>query len=118
MRKLKELPEEYKLIEFNKIISENEFSILKGGLLAINMEDKWIVSNDDNKIYIHRSWTKNCIYEFNIIEKDNIRLIEEIKVNNNPREYKFTNHSEEIELFEDILELFLNKKLSGKYENG
>ena len=45
-------------IDFDYIDEER----LKNGFLPSQMEDKWFIYSEDDKVYMHRSWTGYCIF--------------------------------------------------------
>jgi len=51
------------VLPINKRYSKEEYNKIKQGFIPKVMEDRWFVYFEDNKLYMHRSWTGNCIYE-------------------------------------------------------
>lgn len=65
-------------------LSEQELELLKKGHIPEVMEDHWFMYFEDNKLYIHRSWTGFCIYIVSVNENGNI---EKVQVNRNKEQY-------------------------------
>ena len=60
-----EMPKNKVVLPINKKYSKDEYNKIKQGFIPKVMEDRWFVYFEDNKLYMHRSWTGNCIYELN-----------------------------------------------------
>lgn len=46
----------------NLTLTTKEYARLSLGLIPEEMEDKWFIYLEDNKLYCHRSWTGLCAY--------------------------------------------------------
>lgn len=79
-----DMPVENTYLDVNIELDEQEIEILKKGHIPEAMEDHWFMYFDDNKLYIHRSWTGFCIYIVFINENGNI---EKVQVNRNIEQY-------------------------------
>lgn len=99
---LADMPQETEHFVLERQLSETEISILKEGHRPEEMEDKWFMYWEDNKLYFHRSWTGICIYIVSLMEgTDKLDVI----VNRNPNEYKETN----IEQDKTMLQILINR---------
>lgn len=60
----KEMPEKHTTIQLNVGFKEEEMEQIKMGFIPEEMEEKWFIYyvQDENKLYLHRSWTGFCIY--------------------------------------------------------
>lgn len=85
MWKTVELPEETIDFTYYKKYTEEEMNILKKGRYPLEMTDRWFWYFEDNKLYMHRSWTGFCDYvvEFNIFNETH-----KVLVNNNQEQLK------------------------------
>lgn len=88
-----------------------EIDNLKSGHIPEEMEDRWFSYFEDNKLYIHRSWSGICIYivEFNFkssflskFKSNKHRVI----VNRDDNQYACTDINEDIEQLNYLLNLF------------
>lgn len=75
------------------------------------MEDKWFSYFEDNKLYIHRSWTGICIYivEFNFKSNFISKFItnkHRVIVNRDENQYSCTDIDEDIEQLNYLLNLW------------
>jgi hypothetical protein len=66
-----------KKIELKIQFSEEEFELIKKGLIPKEMEDKWFIFYEDGYLYFHRSWTGRGIFKAEIIKEDNGYIIKE-----------------------------------------
>jgi len=56
-------------------LTVDEFDLLSGGLIPTEVSDKWRVYVEDDTLYIHRSWTNQCMYAVRIVpDGSNYRL--------------------------------------------
>ncbi len=112
--KNKPMPEERISIGLNKKVSEAEIKEIEKGLIPLEMEDKWFIFCEQNRIYCHRSWTGDCIYiaEYKEIA-DNEFEIGKLIINRNPEQYQSDDVDADKDLFVFVLErLFLDKDVS------
>lgn len=54
----------------NNDLAETEIEKLKEGYIPQEMEDKWFTYFENNKLYLHRSWTGICIYIVEFLDKE------------------------------------------------
>ena len=70
-----EMPKNKVVLPINKKYSKDEYNKIIQGFIPKVMEDRWFVYFEDNKLYMHRSWTGYCIYELNFSkEKDSYKI--------------------------------------------
>lgn len=96
--------------------TNEEIDNLKLGHIPEEMEDRWFSYFEDNKLYIHRSWSGICIYivEFNFksnfISKFISKFIpnkHKVIVNRDDNQYACTDIDEDIEQLNYLLDLFV-----------
>ncbi len=112
--KTKSMPGEKESLVIDRKITNKELAEVQKGLVPVQMEDKWFIFSEDNKVYFHRSWTGTCIYEATFIELDAVTYqFNQLVVNRNKEEYKATDSAYDIEMFNFLLDrLLLNKQVS------
>lgn len=110
---LKEMPKN--VMQFNMVnpFSNLEMALIYQGHKAKDMDDKWNFYMEDNKVYLHRSWTGFCIYILEFYDDD--KKIN-VTVNNNKEQVQFT-HYDKLETFykeleKDIYEIIINRLIS------
>jgi hypothetical protein len=72
-------------IELN--FSEEQYSLLKAGLLPDAMEDKWFIYCEDDTLHCHRSWTGYGIYEAKLVKTTEGYSIKEFLVERDAEHY-------------------------------
>lgn len=75
------------LNEKNICFSQKEYSEIKKGFHAEEMEDKWNLNFDENKLFCNRSWTGFLIYVVYFKEHDGKFYISKVSINRNKDEY-------------------------------
>lgn len=86
--KTMDMPEEVEHFKMEMKLTADGIENLKEGHLPEEMEDKWFMYFENDKFYIHRSWTGSCIYIISpVLDSD----ILEVTVNRNKEQYTQTN---------------------------
>jgi len=49
-------------VEFEKIYTDLDAELITLGSVPESMDDKWFVYSKDGWVYLHRSWTGDCIF--------------------------------------------------------
>jgi hypothetical protein len=52
-------------IPYKGTFSPAEFSSIRRGLIAREMEDRWFAFLEGDSLFFHRSWTGHCVYQVN-----------------------------------------------------
>ncbi len=81
-----EMPQENEEFIMDYSLSKQDIELIKQGFLPQEMEDKWFIYYEDDKLFIHRSWTGYCIYIVDMSEISKLKVI----VNRNPEQHKET----------------------------
>jgi len=93
----------YVSVPQNYFITAKQMSVIRYGHISDAMEDHWYMYCDDKAIHYLRSWTgihfAEAIYE----EYGEEYRITELRINNNPSEYKLVNVDSAIALFYALL---------------
>lgn len=98
-----DMPKEQAVFQLNRSFTDQDKKYLKEGHKPYAMEDKWFVYFEDNKVYMHRSWTGYCIFILNL---DNNTVI----VNRNKNQYRNTNIEEDKKILSELLDFLTRKK--------
>lgn len=88
------------------LFSENEYTKIKDGFSAMEMEDKWNIIYKNEKLYFMRSWTGHIIYIAYFTKQQNQYLLNQIDINRNISEYENTDDVYEIKFL-----LYLIKRI-------
>lgn len=77
------------------------------GLIPEQMEEKWFIYWQDNKLYFHRSWVGYCIYVVHFLaESDSYRMIA-ADVNRDPKQYTETSDERDAKMISFLIDEFL-----------
>ena len=60
--KTTDMPEARANLKVERAFSSEEMERIKYGLIPEEMEDKWVIYYEDDRLYLHRSWTGYRIY--------------------------------------------------------
>ena len=109
----KDMPETNKTLELNVKFSEQEIEKIKFGIIPRDMDDRWFIyyNEDEETLYLHRSWTGSCVYMVKFKKVDNGYDAVSAVVNNDPQQYKCGGNAEE----KDRCISTINALLLGKY---
>lgn len=79
-----EMPERTAEFVIYREFTDGEMEYIIEGHRPQEMEDKWFMYYEDDKLFIHRSWTGYCIYIISFAQKGRL----DITVNRDPEQYK------------------------------
>lgn len=94
------MPEKTAQFTFFKRFSKQEMESLKMGHYPEEMEDHWFAYFEDNKLYIHRSWSGLCIY---IVAFNPLLGLHKVTVNRDDSQYDNTDMAEDKETLRMLL---------------
>lgn len=104
-----EMPQENEEFILECSLSNEDIELIKEGFLPKEMEDKWFMYYEDDKLFIHRSWTGYCIYIVDMSEMNKLKVI----VNRDPEQHKET----DVERDKIMVNIQLNSLLNKRGQN-
>jgi len=105
---LKQMPAEYDFFNLDWALNPSELMRIKNGFASNDMDEKWNIYFEKDKLYFHHSWTGTCVYIAELKELPNESgIITKVQVNRNKEEYKFTDNNEDKALFKKIVQFQL-----------
>ncbi|NVK31888.1 MAG: hypothetical protein HWE20_12840 [Gammaproteobacteria bacterium] len=99
---LKRMPDEYASIDYDRVFTLDEYERLRNGLYARSMNEKWYARFYDNSFYMFRSWSGNCIFEFDLKEVGKGYRVVSARANRNREQYNADDDAYDV-LFLDFL---------------
>lgn len=108
--KNKPLPLLKNTINIDRTFSKNEMNYLTLGFLPEEMEDKWFIYWEENKLYFHRSWTGTCIYIVTFKQDGDLFKMYQIDINQDPNEFKETDEQKNIKSINNLIDSFLLRR--------
>lgn len=100
------MSEKHTFLDYSRFFTCQEFEKLKSGISAESMDDKWVGFFHENAFYLCRSWTGICIYDFQIKEISNGYIVEKVRANRDPTQYRFASDDYDILLLNNLLSAF------------
>lgn len=94
------MPEKTDTFILKRHFSKEEIANLRRGHIPDEMEDRWFCYYEDDKLYIHRSWSGICIY---IVEFKSVFNRHKVTVNRDENQYGCTDVDEDIEQLNELL---------------
>lgn len=101
-----EMPQENEEFIMDYSLSKQDIELIKQGFIPQEMEDKWFIYYEDDKLFIHRSWTGYCIYIVDMSEMNKLKVM----VNRNPEQHKETDIERDKMMVNIRLNSLLNKR--------
>ncbi len=108
--KTEPIPSQHTTIPLDRAFSPKEMEDIRRGVIPQQMEDKWFIYWEDNKLFFHRSWTGFCIYVVYFKEVDGTYKIFKADVNRNPEQYKETDDHTDAQIVTYLIDLLLLHK--------
>ncbi|WP_199485647.1 hypothetical protein [Absiella sp. AM29-15] len=104
-----EIPTQFETFFLERTLTKKDLAYIKEGHRPEEMEDKWFMYCENNKLFIHRSWTGYCIYIVELSDNGKLKTI----VNRDPQQYK------ETDIEQDKLQLYIliNRLVKQNEEN-
>ncbi len=103
----KPLPKRRITIPLSRTFSQAEFERIRQGLIPEQMEDKWFIYWENERLYFHRSWTGFCIYVVRFASEGDSHRLVEAEVNRNPKQYEETSDKHDAEMVSWLIDVLL-----------
>lgn len=111
LTKLTPLPAAKKQLSLPRTFTREEYRQITFGHIPKEMEDKWFVFFENDKIYFHRSWTGFCIYEVELQPTSDDFSIKSVWVNRDASQYTETDDEFDLQLLSHLIDrLLLGKR--------
>lgn len=104
-----DLPEQTAQFVLERILSDEELEAIQEGHRPQEMEDKWFMYQEDDKLFIHRSWTGYCIYVVELSQTGKLS----VTVNRDPEQYRET----DLEQDRRLVDILINQLIQTNHEN-
>jgi hypothetical protein len=84
--KLRKMPKAHATIRVNRDFSAEEMERIKLGFRPNSMDDHWFIFYEEERLYIHRSWTGYCIFIVHFCNEERGYVACELHANRNPKQ--------------------------------
>jgi hypothetical protein len=81
------LPAERSQLSLQRVFTEQEYERIRLGFIPEVMEDKWFMFTAADTLYVHRSWTGQCIYQVTFTKEGISYAISEAFANRDENQY-------------------------------
>lgn len=102
--------DEYEESILNIELTFDEFDILKEGIFSNDMDDKWNIFVLNQYLYFSRSWTDVCVYKVHLTQNQKKVILDNIRVTRDSNQYKIIDLKSDIDLFKELLQIYLNRE--------
>ena len=101
------MPEAKVALRLDRAFGDEEMAAIRKGLVPDQMEDKWFIYFEKDRLYFHRSWTGACIYvvQFHVDQKG-YRMIG-AEANRDPEQYSQTSDEFDARLISYLIDVLL-----------
>ncbi len=107
----KPMPAQKITVELGRMFSAEEMATIRRGLVPQQMEDKWFIYWQDNRLFFHRSWTGFCIYSVHFAIKDGgAGQMVAAEVNRDPEQYRQTSAEEDARMISYLVDVLLLRR--------
>jgi hypothetical protein len=103
----KELPSKRITIPLNRSFSPCEIQRMQAGLVPEQMEDKWFIYWQDDRLFFHRSWTGFCVYVVRFTNEGDCYRMIEAEVNRDPEQYRETSDERDARMISYLIDVLL-----------
>jgi len=102
-----EMPGSRTCLQFRRTFTQEEYDRMSFGLIPHEMEDKWFIFMEGDRLYFHRSWTGHCIYQVQLQNDGGNYSVTEALVNRDGSQYKSTDDAYDTALLSFLIDNFL-----------
>ena len=94
-------------LQCDRTFSADEYARLKLGFVPKEMEERWFIYLENDRLYFHRSWTGHGIFEVRLEPVEDGYRIAEAWVNRDPEQYVSDGDADDLRLLTDLTDWLL-----------
>jgi hypothetical protein len=83
--------------------TQDEYAIIRRGLVPEEMEDKWFVFWEASSLFFHRSWTGHCVYQVELRPSEDGCEVAQAAVSTDPEHYRRSSDQYEAALLDFLI---------------
>lgn len=103
----KHLPHQCAQLAIEHSYTADEMSKIRRGFIPQEMEDKWFIFYEDDTLFLHRSWTGQCIYQARFVPQQDGFSLTGALVNRDPEQYKSDDDAHDAKLLLYLIDVLL-----------
>jgi hypothetical protein len=111
-KRYKPLPRLRTTISLDRTFTPQEMDRICEGVVARQMEDKWVIFWEGHSLFCHRSWTGFCVYVVRFLDDDGKWRMFEADVNRDPEQYKYTDDEWDAAMISYLIDVVLLRRLA------
>ena len=104
---VKPLPQQRAALSFERAFTEEEYELIRQGVIPEEMENKWFIFVEEDVLYVHRSWTGFCMYQVRLKKEGAEYRVVEAFANRDSNQYSATDDHYDVKLLNFLIDHFL-----------
>lgn len=92
------------------VLTRDQFEALRRGLLPVEMEDKWFAYMEDDRLFLHRSWTGHGIFEVQFQCHDDVCVAGEVLVTGDQEKLQRSSDDDTADLLRSVINTVLRSQ--------
>ena len=112
--KVRKMPKSHGTIRVSRRFSAREIEKIRLGFRPESMDDKWFIFYEEDRLYVHRSWTGYCIFVVNFVKDGREYVAREVQVNGNPKQYGASDDSYDAEMAFWVIDFILLGRMDAR----
>lgn len=100
---IKPMPANPVVLDFDIFVKAEFLEALKAGYIPKEMEEKWFIYFEDNKLYFHRSWTGYLVFIVSFKEFESGLRSDKIEINSNTEQFEVTDVKQTLIMVENMV---------------
>ena len=105
--KTTDMPKARANLKVERVFSSEEMERIKYGLIPEEMEDKWFIYYEEDRLYFHRSWTGYRIYVVEFQKREDQCVISRVQANRDAEQYTEKNDEHDVKILSFLIDLLL-----------
>lgn len=103
--KTNEMPKRHIEVPFHMELTPEQFDALSRGHVPTEMEDRWFSYMEDDVLYIHRSWSGNCIFKVRLNPSGDHTAV----INRDPEQFGSEDTDRDLEDLMSLIRMFCSE---------
>lgn len=99
-----ELPAAHVTLPIDRRFTADEMELIRPGLIPEAMEQHWFMFYENDRLFLHRSWTGYCIFVAHFQAKDDGAILTHAEANRDPRQYGQTQEAEDVYQINNLID--------------
>ncbi len=106
-QKTKPMPDAHKELPLSGTYSAEEYEKISYGFLPKDMDNKWFIYLEGDWLYFHRSWTGNCVFQLQLVLKEDYYQAVKAIANRDPEQYRSKSDQQDVQIIAYLIDHLL-----------